>query len=645
MRIFFLELTPLDCLADLSTTPMPGDVVSYMRAGQDPCGIQTRSLEQQGIKVISTESLLSMRDARAIHQMGENFTNTWYMNSKGVDQSLYRGVSIGELVAIEIIYRTCPAMFYRIGEICRRLLADFPEASEFLSDLSDGLSFPLSAPIGSVVRETISQSGIAYHYLKPINPLQPSIPLNNSYINPFALARQFIGGLRPSFVWQRFRIRLMRLYEKPKKPVYIFMGSGVDKLVRTLCAKGIYQIYTNQSGLPETNVLRHDQLFALPSLSGIRIGILLMRLLRSLEAKEPSQNGQFAFRGVDLGPLLAGTVFRQLRFTILLYMTVMAQTIKMQKIGGFEGIVTNGEGMTGMRILARLQYNTHVPVYYLRHGLNNHRHLARGLGLNNTHVTYIACGEDHVNEYGMHLPDNQKPRVKAIGSPMTSIMNPLVGKYPKKHGKRLMIIGYGSAFTSASGRAHIGDRYLLDCLEVARQLIAKGWSVSYRTHPGYNTKLEERLIKKVGMGDKVTIEKSPTFFDALQQCDTIITNLSSTFYQSLYAGWPTVFHDPPYDTKDPKEFLDELYTGVMAAHDLKRPITRDVDDLLNIVCSSLDPNSLISQFPRFFNTHYKKRFIGNQPELADELIADFIIEDLAIRNTACPINSGEKNKY
>ena len=640
MRLYLLELTPLDCLSDLSTPPTPGDIVAYMRAGQDPGEVHSRTLEQQGIQVLSTETLLSMEDARAIHQMGEKFINGWYLNSDGTDRFLHKGVSIGDLVAVEILCRTCPAMFFRIGEICRRLMADFPEASEFLSDLSNGVSFPESAPMGSIVQETVSQFGVSYKYLKPINPLQPCKPSNVSYINPRAMAKQFIGGLRPTFAWQRFKIRLMRFFGKPRKPIYIFMGYGIEKMVSKLCAKGIYQIFINQSGLPGTHVLRHDQLLALPSLSGMRMGLSLMRPLRDLESSTPSQNGTFAFRGVDPGPLLAGTVFRQLRFTIPLYMIVMAQTIKMQKIGGFEGIVTNGDGMTGMRILARLNRNTRVPVYYLRHGLNNHRHLSRGLGLNNAHVTYIACGEDHVNEYGIHLPDEQKPRIKVIGSPMTTVMSPLVGQCSKEHRKRLMIIGYATAFTNATGRTHIGDRYFLDSLEVARQLIAEGWTVSYRTHPGFGTKLEERLIETMGLSGEVTIEKSATFSDALRKCDVVITTLSSTYYQSLYAGWPTVFHDPPYDTKDPKEFLDELYTGVMAANDLERPITRDIETLLDTVYSSLDPDSLVSRFPKLFNTRYRKRFIGDEPERADELIADFIIEDLAIRNNELPKRAG-----
>ena len=40
MRLYLLELTPLDCLSDLSTPPTPGDIVAYMRAGQDPKGVQ-----------------------------------------------------------------------------------------------------------------------------------------------------------------------------------------------------------------------------------------------------------------------------------------------------------------------------------------------------------------------------------------------------------------------------------------------------------------------------------------------------------------------------------------------------------------------------------------------------------------------------
>ena len=39
MRLYLLELTPLEYLSDLSTPPTNGDIVAYMRAGQDPSGV------------------------------------------------------------------------------------------------------------------------------------------------------------------------------------------------------------------------------------------------------------------------------------------------------------------------------------------------------------------------------------------------------------------------------------------------------------------------------------------------------------------------------------------------------------------------------------------------------------------------------
>jgi len=631
MNIYLLELTPLTHVSKFSTPPQSGDVVAFMRAGQDPTGREVRALEKQGIRVISTANYLCMDDGRAIQKAGDQFTSGWFLSPDGADTSIYQGISIGELVAIEIMFQACPAMIYRTGELCRKLMEEFQEAVGFFSDLTDNISYPTPVPLGSTVHEVVGQAGLSYTWLNPVDPLPPAFPLNKKLNCPRSMARQFLGGLRPKYFWGRFKLRIKRFLGAPGKPIYIFMGHGAEKLARKFSADKNFQVIVNQIGLPGTDALRHDHLLALPDLTSLHLCWEMLRRLQEMAGHPCDRDGRFAFRGIDYGPMLARTVKSKLRLSLPLYMVVFAQIMKLQKIGRFMGVVTNGEGMTGMRILSRLQHDTNVPVYLSRHGINIHRSMAWGIGFNSLHVTYIACGEDHKNEYDNHLHGVNKPRVEVIGSPMTSIMAPLRDRRPEKHQKRLLIIGYGSSMHNVSARAHICDRYTMDAFECARQLVDEGWSVRYRTHPGFSTKFEERLIDEMGIIGKISFDKSASFEDALLECDVVIGTLSSTFYQALYAGWPIVFHDPLYDTNDPNEFLDEFYTGVIAAKDIDRPITRDAGALLNAVRSSLEPDSLVSRFPEHFVKIHKKRFIGEDPENSEKHIMDFIAQDLISR--------------
>ncbi|NQU58288.1 MAG: hypothetical protein HQ513_13710 [Rhodospirillales bacterium] len=263
--------------------------------------------------------------------------------------------------------------------------------------------------------------------------------------------------------------------------------------------------------------------------------------------------------------------------------------------------------------------------------MNMQKGLTKAGATNCTFFTYIVSGEDHRSEHGPHLPKDTKLDIKVIGSPIIADMTPLRKQRSTHHQKRLLILNYGSSPWNIPGQLHIADQYMIDTFNCARHLIDEGWSVSYRTHPGKPTRVEERLLNELGLSGKITIDNSPTFSDALLKCDVMVGCMTTALYQSLYAGWPIVFHTPLYDTHDPDEYLDEVHTGLTAATDIERPITRDPDTLLEAVRSSLEPDSLVSRFPTLFSTVYKKRFIGDDPANADTNIANFIARDIKSR--------------
>jgi hypothetical protein len=287
--------------------------------------------------------------------------------------------------------------------------------------------------------------------------------------------------------------------------------------------------------------------------------------------------------------------------------------------------------MAGQKVLANINRTTNVPVYYNGHGVNNFRDLSCS-GKNQRHITYLASGEDHIDEYGVHLPPGKKPKVKAIGNITTQLMLPILGQRSKIHQKRLLILSHViNPPSGATGRAYASDRYLLDTFECARRLVDEGWIVRYRTKPGLDTELEQHLVATLELAGKIEFDQIPTFMDSLLECDVVVSNFSTAYYQALYAGWPVIFHEPLYDTHNPNEFLDEFHTGVMSAKDIDRPITRDKQSLYSFIKDSLDPESLTSRFPEQFSTLYKHRFIGEQPDQVDTLIADYIINDLNSR--------------
>jgi len=631
MNIYLLELTPLKQVAAFPVPPQAGDVVAFLRAGQDATGEAAKALEKQGITVQSLDRYFTMDEGRAIFNATEKFINTWHLSADGTDPTMYKGVSIAEVVAIEFLLQGCPGTLVRTAETCRRLIADHPEAQTFFSDMTDGVSYQDSTPVGTAARYAVEQSGLPFSWLKPINPLpivNVSMPSLNS---PKAMVIRFIGGLRPAYIWGRAKLRLKSLMGSAETPIYTFLGRGVELLIENLSGREDLKVIATQSGFPGTGVLRHDHMLAFPSLTSMRICWAMLQRLQGLANCPPAKDGPFAFNGIDLGPLLSKVAKKKLFFFLPSSAVIIAQVLKLQKLTRFGAIITNGDGPIAVRFLTRLQHDTGVPVYFSRHSMNMQKGLTKAGATNCTFFTYIVSGEDHRSEHGPHLPKDTKLDIKVIGSPIIADMTPLRKQRSTHHQKRLLILNYGSSPWNIPGQLHIADQYMIDTFNCARHLIDEGWSVSYRTHPGKPTRVEERLLNELGLSGKITIDNSPTFSDALLKCDVMVGCMTTALYQSLYAGWPIVFHTPLYDTHDPDEYLDEVHTGLTAATDIERPITRDPDTLLEAVRSSLEPDSLVSRFPTLFSTVYKKRFIGDDPANADTNIANFIARDIKSR--------------
>ena len=120
--------------------------------------------------------------------------------------------------------------------------------------------------------------------------------------------------------------------------------------------------------------------------------------------------------------------------------------------------------------------------------------------------------------------------------------------------------------------------------------------------------------------------------DTLLKNDVVVTAYSSVYYQSLYAGWPTIYFDPQYiqDIEERAIFPNELFVGLPASRDISWPVAYDAETLHALIQDSLDQNSFVVKFPEQFCIELGDRFIGPSPGNADELISEFLAKDLDI---------------
>ena len=119
MNLFFLERTPLLAIQKLDPSPQFGDVIVYLRVGQDADGIETSSLNSRGINTLWGEGLLTVEASREIDRLGASFLDNWsWIEERDVSRA--GDVSMSKLLDWEIGRLVSPASIIRTGEILRR---------------------------------------------------------------------------------------------------------------------------------------------------------------------------------------------------------------------------------------------------------------------------------------------------------------------------------------------------------------------------------------------------------------------------------------------------------------------------------------------------------------------------------------------
>ena len=630
MNLFFLMSTPLADACGLSVPPRRGDVVCYIRRGQDPTGEAAAHLAQDGITVIFADEIIDWKASTDADTVGARFLKEWFVDG-GTDFSGLSDLSLGRLYAMEIARQINPGLLIRIGETIRRLIEKHPQADTVLSDAEDGRGiFEVESsfhPLARIVAHVADHMGLMPRFLVPVNTFPAAFrrPRQHRFL---ASLRIFIGGFRPA--WRHARRAFERNRRRsPEKPVlYMFVGRAQHLIAEKLAERGNLHVVCDRLGIPGTDAIRTGHLFALPRLRDIRaVHNLRGELKRRRRAGAASSH---VFGGVDYGPILHRAVLDTLKDQFWTFLIVVSQTRKLQKMTGLSAVFINGAGCEPQGSLIAFNRRSGIPIYLLPHGMDLQKVSYFHAAADNTNVTYLAHGSDHSDFYRAYPEETKEHREVLVGNPLTALMNDSRLRRAANHGKRLLVLSFGHLEFWNSARVYTIDQYYIDIFELLQDLLEHGWTVGIRPHPNHPHDLERRLAEAFGLDQSIQWDDAPTFEESLGNYDIVICSASTTFYQSLYAGWPTIFYEPDYRNTDEIEGVeaDPMLTGLAVAGDLDRPVTNDQAALAQLIQDSLDPDSMVSTFPKRFSGELAPRFIGPDPEHSDVLTADFLEDDI-----------------
>ena len=626
MRLFFLFYTSIADMKRLAVPPREDDIVLYVRHGQvQPMARESHHGQWQGTTIF-LEDLMDREATSQANALGADFVDTWFKDG-AVDFSSLGDVSLGLSYSPEIAKMLNPSLLIRKGEALRKILEDFPRISEIISDARNGRGFfqvrPDFFPLADVVRQVARHAGKAVRFVEPVEPFAV-IEMHPRYSLKLILYR-FLGGFRRPWLKAAGALARRRREVSSKPFLYMFIGRDQQALANKLVEGGRFHVVCNELSIPGTDARRCDHIFALPALNDIRIVRSLLRQVyqRGTRAQE---GGRFVLGGIDYGGIFYTAVGKFLKAQVWAFLFVVAQSRKFQQITGAQALVINGAGNEPMGNLVQINRHTDMKIYLTPHGMNMTMQTYLHPSVDELHIHYLAFGADHANYYHYALEDQNQLKRTLVGNPLTVAMNAVRSEKPAIHGKRLLILSFGHYEFLSSRRAYAVDQYYIEIFGIIGNLLKQGWTVTIRPHPYHGHDLEDRLLAGYDFKNSVQWDSEPTFQSALPKYDVVVSNLTSAFYQSLYAGWPTIFYEPDYRKFGGIEGIetDPVLTGLLTAKDLDRPVTNDPAILAAMVRESLEPDSMVSTFPVRFAGELAPRFIGPDPEHADSVIAGFV---------------------
>jgi len=630
MNLYFLCHTPLGDVDRLDVPPKTGDVVCFVRRAQDPTGGAWSALAEQAIDVIDFEDIVTPEMTAAADALGDRFLKTWFMDG-GRDFSDLGNLSLGTSYGYVLALQIRPRSLLRTAAGFKKLSMMYPLAGRFFSDAQNGMGIFETArgvcPLAGIIVHVSAHLGREIRFLPPINAVPSAFSLGprNGFWNILKIS---LGRFRPSWIRAYFAFKKRRRKSPDRLIFYMFLGRAHEYIAEKIAKRTDIHVVCSQLGIPGADSLRCDHILALPSWRDMKIVRKLLATINGF-SRRPSATGRFMMDGINYDKVLFGTVAEVLKIQIWAFLIVVAQARKFQKVVGPFALLINEACNEPMGNLVMLNRHTDLKIYLIPHGMNQSRYTFLTPAIDNPHVTYLAFGSDNQNFYHSGNEQSRVTRQELTGNPLTTHMNELRLTRSQQHEKRLLVLNYCFSDLWSSARGHAGDRYYIEIFEVLKKLIGEGWTVSFRPHPYHHHNFESWLADHFELNDAITWDYSPSLGDALKAHDVVVSNMSSALYQSLFAGWPTIFYEPDYLDSGSIEGLenDPMYTGLQTAKDLQRPVTNDPATLAKMIRDSLNPDSMVSTFPKRFAGELAPRFIGPHPANADKVIADFLEHD------------------
>jgi hypothetical protein len=600
-RLYLLSATRLvDIPAEQA--PRPGDVVALFRAGQNLNG-------SPSLTIVDANALVPPTESDALARQIQAGLHGWYREQER-DPTACDWLSFGRTMTQHVVTGNSFIVLANVAVMFARLL---PGVEAVYTDIQDGRFVYSTAPdhpeglLWRTLLEDMARArGIAVVTIAS-QAVLPSMVVAERYRSVTGALRSIIGGLRPRQIVKRLRASA----DPSRSAIYFFSSSDRMPLIERLSQSGKVRAIASLALGHAVEEFRYDQIIP-SSFTVVKAAWRTIRHVRRLRRSGWSCPA-LVVEGVDLTPYLLRVLTSRLSRDMPNLMVMAAQIERVAQVLRPRAFVVANDGYAFALILEQLRAKYSFSLYFVNHGYDFMPILRSSTPECDRQLITVAEGDSVAKLYGASLPESEKPRRPVVTATALASMADLRGKRPDN--RRVLVTNYG-ALSPYTGRQDCYDEYLCGIAEAAKILRTRhDIEMAYRPHPAENRAMSEALFRLYGATDAVTLDDSPSFAAALARSGAYVCNVTTCYYQALYAGWPAIFFDPG--------FRRDSYIGLVADDDTGRPVAATAAELVALVAQAFEKDSPVASFPARLLRDFAPRYFGPGRDRPIAALAEF----------------------
>lgn len=574
-------------------------------------------------RFVFVEELLTKKDYHDLHAATDSFAQNWY-KPDGIDQTLFNGVSYGEIVETMFSRKYMVSILLKYGTIIYKAVEKWSAVDSLYYDFSNSENyfFIYADDRGEFFNKQLLVQAVAKQLKLKVNYLETHELIPSAHT---ANVHSITNGksIKHKLIYLIIRVvsclnNLIYLNQKRKGQIYFFIYFNTRGLLKY--ASPILIV----SSFVRDKLLNLKAIFSgISYLDFSQVNYVLdfseKNFLEQTRKKFSNNSYKFYFNGIDY-TLFYKKIIEDISTRVIPrlmeYIGKVRKGIRNNHIKSIIVMEELDELQKALISASRLEGSKTV---FVDHGIQGHNHAQRVFDRNGSDIV-ICSGEFFRGYY-------KNQRVKDRNC--VTLGNPSMDCYPVEKRKKItnikkvLFLTFEDNFYARLDRFAYQEKYYEEIFSIFDELVSMGIQIYFKPHPGERREYIEYLITFFNVNkNNIHYIDNKSFTSIIYDMDLLISNVSACYYESLAAGVPVIFLEPcfisdallpPLNSSNPEEVI-RVETG---------------KEILKIIKENYRNPEKLNMFVDRFMSHHSYKYMGKLDGNAAERILDFAIHMLS----------------